>query len=758
MDKKRKKTMLCGEITAFLSLIFLLILSLVGTSLESARVNVGRSFADRSLQNAMESLYTEYCRPLWEDYHLFFLEGEESEDKDEDYLRNTMYEYMESTYNEEQGILSIVPSMNLLEMEVRKLDIVDIVRADEYEGELLLHEILEYEKYQVDDVFLSNQKKLVAAMKEMNASMTVVEKQMEAEEKMAEVNLEILNFISAVEGISVGKTGFLWQRNGLLRTEPYFVKQFSPQGITRNATGIYNEIVWNSLKQSFINPVLLVEEMEEEAGKLLVAAIEREREAEEAEDENDAGNQTGIFTDISSYIELSSSQNKLKETARGMLSKVKKAEDILEKIERKKSVFIEETTELEKVYEKQKEDLSAERQKVFEEEIGNLKKFVGSENTESIASVESILNMEPILRKNRAILEEVCQMERIYMSADSEEIRDYLMSLSVLKWELRSYQIQSLQFNYSSLKANTAVEDPTEVFSEGYEKNLLNLVVKDTSAISKKRHNGLDEVKVQSGFEWDGTSVDEQLQKILLSCYIENHFSDYLGQTSEKETVLDYEIEYILGGKRSDKENLEEMVKKLVTIRTALNYMYLITDREKVDMAHATALALVGCSGMPPLVQLTKNLILMTWATEEAIVDTAALLQGKEVELFKTKRSFQIQYQELLSFGRGLVQTKAANRSSAASGLGMDYEEYLKLLLNMTGKQSKLSGMMELIEGNIQLRYDEGFEFEKCIYGIEVLAEFRMKEKFVKMPGVRTMLPLDGEGFTIQSHQSYCYE
>ena len=120
MDKKRKKPMLCGEITAFLSLIFLLILSLVGTSLESARVNVGRSFADRSLQNAMESLYTEYCRPLWEDYHLFFLEGEESEDKDKDYLRNTMYEYMESTYNEEQGILSIVPSMNLLEMEVRK--------------------------------------------------------------------------------------------------------------------------------------------------------------------------------------------------------------------------------------------------------------------------------------------------------------------------------------------------------------------------------------------------------------------------------------------------------------------------------------------------------------------------------------------------------------------------------------------------------------------------------------------------------------
>ena len=339
MDKRRKKTMFSGEITAFLSLIFLLIISLVGTTLESARVNVGRSFADRSLQNAMESLYTEYCIPLWEEYHLFFLEGEESEGRDEDYLRNTLYEYMDDTYNKEQGIL---PSMNLLDMEIRKIDIEDIVRADEYEGELLLHEILEYEKYQVDDVFLGNQKKIVNAMKELNAGMVVVEKQMEAEEKMAEVNLEILEFISAVEGISVGKNGFLWKKNGLLQTEPYFVKQFCSQGITRNTVGIYHETVWNSLKQSFVNPVLLIESMEEEAGKLLSAAIAKEAAEKAAKEESEksgegtsnsggnvSGNQMGIFTDIGSYIELSSSQSRLREVARGMLSKTKKAESIL---------------------------------------------------------------------------------------------------------------------------------------------------------------------------------------------------------------------------------------------------------------------------------------------------------------------------------------------------------------------------------------------------------------------------------------------
>ena len=231
-----------------------------------------------------------------------------------------------------------------------------------------------------------------------------------------------------------------------------------------------------------------------------------------------------------------------------------------------------------------------------------------------------------------------------------------------------------------------------------------------------------------------------------------------MNDSIEKDTLLDYEVEYLLGGKRSDKANLEEVIKKIIKIRLVCNYLYLMTDREKVEKAHATAVALVGASCMEPLIQLTKNVILLTWAAEEAIVDAAVLLQGKEVPIFKNKQSFGIEYRELLSFGKELVQKKAGEAKASATTLGLNYKGYLGLLLSMTKKQQKLNGIMELVEDNIGLRYDSDFVFGNCIYGIEVSGKFHMQEKFVRLPGVQNLWSTSGEGFEIEIHQSYCYE
>ena len=60
-----------GTITVFLSLILLLILSLLFTMIEGARVNTAKVFAERALTAAMDSTLAEYYGPLWEEYHIF---------------------------------------------------------------------------------------------------------------------------------------------------------------------------------------------------------------------------------------------------------------------------------------------------------------------------------------------------------------------------------------------------------------------------------------------------------------------------------------------------------------------------------------------------------------------------------------------------------------------------------------------------------------------------------------------------------------
>lgn len=47
--------------------------------------------------------------------------------------------------------------------------------------------------------------------------------------------------------------------------------------------------------------------------------------------------------------------------------------------------------------------------------------------------------------------------------------------------------------------------------------------------------------------------------------------------------TLDYEVEYILSGKSSDKDNLESVLLKIFLIRIVLNYVYLMTDTGKQE-------------------------------------------------------------------------------------------------------------------------------------------------------------------------------
>ena len=69
-----------GSITVFLSLILILILALVGTVVEGARIQGSRALLEEGIYTAMDSLFAGYDDTLWKDYQLFFLDGKEKEE------------------------------------------------------------------------------------------------------------------------------------------------------------------------------------------------------------------------------------------------------------------------------------------------------------------------------------------------------------------------------------------------------------------------------------------------------------------------------------------------------------------------------------------------------------------------------------------------------------------------------------------------------------------------------------------------------
>lgn len=64
-----------GEITAFLSLVFVLLLSLAGALIQSASIHITKSMKRADTQLALESVFAEYDQKMFEEYDLFVKMG-----------------------------------------------------------------------------------------------------------------------------------------------------------------------------------------------------------------------------------------------------------------------------------------------------------------------------------------------------------------------------------------------------------------------------------------------------------------------------------------------------------------------------------------------------------------------------------------------------------------------------------------------------------------------------------------------------------
>ena len=78
-----------ASITVFLSLSFVLIAAMILTITEAARTSAQKYYMQTALNSAMESLFSEFHRPLWENYRIYALEY-----RDEALLKEELENYI----------------------------------------------------------------------------------------------------------------------------------------------------------------------------------------------------------------------------------------------------------------------------------------------------------------------------------------------------------------------------------------------------------------------------------------------------------------------------------------------------------------------------------------------------------------------------------------------------------------------------------------------------------------------------------------
>ena len=208
--------------------------------------------------------------------------------------------------------------------------------------------------------------------------------------------------------------------------------------------------------------------------------------------------------------------------------------------------------------------------------------------------------------------------------------------------------------------------------------------------------------------------------KCVNALYAGLKFGNY--NNPEKNTVLKYELEYIISGKDSDKENLASVVEKIVSAKTGINMAYLITDKEKMEQVSAIAASVAIVTGLPFLEPVAKGVLISAWSMAEAVNDMKILLSEGKVALTKSKGGWRTSIGNITNGGK------------KEDSKGLSYKEYCQILIAVQNTGDSLYRIMDLIQINIQKRYNSEFLMSKSLTGFKLKATYETAPLFTAIP------------------------
>lgn len=177
----------------------------------------------------------------------------------------------------------------------------------------------------------------------------------------------------------------------------------------------------------------------------------------------------------------------------------------------------------------------------------------------------------------------------------------------------------------------------------------------------------------------------------------------YFGNELDK-SRLKYQLEYIYAGTGSDWKNLEKVCEAIFLWKEASNLACILNSPSLMAQAEALALTASILLYVPELYEAIKWSVILAWSFAESVADIHILLSGGKVPLVKTEETWTLSIEHLIDFRDHL---------SEGCGQGLDYEQYLMMLLflqNMKRSTDRLMDMMQLdirqTEGNERFRID----------------------------------------------------
>lgn len=450
---------------------------------------------------------------------------------------------------------------------------------------------------------------------------------------------------------------------------------------------------------------------------------------------------------------------------------------------------------LEQLMEEEKDGLEEDIYQSLLDELNQMKKYVG-DGTNGY----DFDRMKEILIENEKSMRSLqTSMGNLIELLERGEIDKSIHQITVGKEAIKDNGIGELAIDYSSLVLETQQKSSLDSMMDLIENGLYQLVV-DTNEVSKKTLS--NELMPSNAYEsavspmefsiedfftgvmknQSGTQLSELFQginqqensgldglgqvanqlgrTILYQEYYKEHFYDYESSREDeklqKPSVLDYEREYLLFGNITDEDNLRSMINHILLSRVMFNFISLLKDKGSCTEANLMAAAMVGFTSLPILVNITKIMILLVWSFGEALVDTAALLQGLKVPIIK--HQLMMSLPDILLISPSYIKEKVNGiaKTSQSKKLSMGYGDYLYLLLLSRNPLKVSYRGMDLVQENLRIRYDDNFRINLCLYGFTGNVTYRMPTKFISLLNYNNLIQ-EYKGYTIKKQSQYSY-
>ena len=179
--------------------------------------------------------------------------------------------------------------------------------------------------------------------------------------------------------------------------------------------------------------------------------------------------------------------------------------------------------------------------------------------------------------------------------------------------------------------------------------------------------------------------------------------------------ALKYQIEYMVSGLGSDMDNFMLVVSRIMAIRYAIDFLYILSDEEKCNMAEAVATVISIYTFTEGLIDVYKALLLMMWAGMEAQYDVRCILAGSRIELIKTKENWHSTVED----GQILVMNDTDGDES-----GLSYDDFLRIFMLLTKGETLCARAMDMMEADIRLTPGNStFRIDACIDTIAIKIE-----------------------------------